>query len=244
MPETPEEASFVLRERRGDLLLLTLSRPERANAYHQQMLSELAVAVSDYELDPELKVMIITGRGRSFCAGADLQELRARSADDGLNLLSGQLFDRLASLRKPSVAALNGPAVGGGLELALACDLRVGCPEGWMALPELQHGIIPAAGGIRRLTRLLGAARARAVILAGKRIDAGTAYTSGLLCELVSREALLPTAIQLANRLASLDTMALRLARMAIDAEAEVDARISLERVAQALLYTRIRPTE
>lgn len=244
MSADPENMTWILEERVGEVLLLTLNRPEKANAYHQPMLNALSSILTAFEHDESLKVVIFTGRGRAFCAGADLNELKARSAEDGLNLLSGQLFDRLAALRKPSIAAINGPAVGGGLELALACDLRVGCAEGWMALPELQHGVIPAAGGIRRLTRLLGAARARAVILAGKHLDAGTAYTTGLLCELVSREALLNSALNLAQRLASLDSVALRLARMAIDAEAEVDARIGLERVAQALLYSRRKPTE
>lgn len=235
---TPVRPPFVQLEAQGPVLLLTLHRPEKANAYHTPMLEALETALQGFERNPALRVLLITGSGQTFCGGADLHELRQRTHLEGLDLQSGTLFDRLAAFSKPTIAALNGPAVGGGCELALACDLRIGCPNAWLSLPELSHGLIPAAGGARRLTALVGASWARAVILAGRRIEPEQALSSGLFLDLVPAELLLEHSLQVAQTLATLDPLAVRLVRQVIDAQSNSATAHPLERVSQALLYT------
>ncbi|WP_165385268.1 enoyl-CoA hydratase/isomerase family protein [Pandoraea sp. XY-2] len=142
---------------REHICILQLNRPERANAYNTALLESLLAALQEIKSQPALRALLICGAGeRSFCSGADREELKGRCFKDGIELLSRVVFDQLAELPIPTVACINGAAIGGGLELALACDLRVCSPGAIFALPELSLGLTPAAGGIRRLPTLIG----------------------------------------------------------------------------------------
>ncbi|HEV7777057.1 MAG TPA: enoyl-CoA hydratase/isomerase family protein [Luteibacter sp.] len=216
---------------------LRLNRPERANAYHQTMLAELDAALHEARADSSVKALVLTGSGeRAFCAGADHDELRARGALDGIELFSRAVFDRLAQLPLPTVACINGAAIGGGLELALACDIRVCSAEARFALPELSLGLTPAAGGVRRLPGLIGQGRSTEMILFQRVLNAATAQSWGLVAEY--GEDFQARALALAETAARLDPMAFRLGKTLL-AQGQILARTEMESLAQGILYER-----
>jgi enoyl-CoA hydratase/carnithine racemase len=177
-------------DRSTHLVVVTLNRPSAANAISGEMLDELAQLGVDLLNDLDLRAVIVTGRGdRVFCAGADLKERRSMSDDDVRARLVEYQTDLawLSSPEIPTVAALNGAALGGGLELALMCDLRVAYDDVFLGLPETRLGIIPAAGGTQRLTRLVGEARAKEIILLGEKLEAVKALEMGLLHRVFAR---------------------------------------------------------
>lgn len=176
--------SVVTSSRRGAAAVITLNRPDRMNALSRDALIELGRAAREAIADREVRALVLTGAGdKAFCAGADLKE-RKGMTDDEVRAQLGRYreemgaFDRSA---KPVVAAINGVALGGGLELALACDLRVVAPSALLGLPETSLGIIPGAGGTQRLPRLVGEARAKEMILLGRRLTAEEALEWGLV---------------------------------------------------------------
>lgn len=179
MSETPVKAT-----RRGAAAVLTVDRPERRNALSRQTLMELGRLGREAVADPEVRAIVITGSGdKVFCAGADLKERQAFTNED-VRVQVGLYRTELGVLDKspkPVIAALNGSAFGGGLELALLCDLRVCVPTALLALPETTLGIIPGAGGTQRLPRVVGEARAKEMILLGRTIDAERALAWGLV---------------------------------------------------------------
>jgi enoyl-CoA hydratase/carnithine racemase len=171
-------------ERRGRAAIVTLDRPDRMNALSRETLLELGRLGRELATDSEVRAIVLTGAGdKAFCAGADLKE-RQGFSDDDVRAQVGLYRSELTSLDrspKPVVAALNGVAFGGGLELALVCDLRVAAPEAKLALPETTLGIIPGAGGTQRLPRIVGEARAKEMILLGRRLTAQEALAWGLV---------------------------------------------------------------
>jgi len=180
--------SSVSVERRDGVALVYLDRPDRMNALSRGLLEEFERLGEDFAQDSALSAVVITGRGeRAFCAGADLKERASLSEAEVLELL--ELFRRafawLGSLRVPVVAAINGVALGGGLELALACDLRIAHESALLGLPETSLGIIPGAGGTQRLPRLVGRAKATELILLAHRISANEALQIGLVHRVV-----------------------------------------------------------
>ncbi len=226
-------------ERDGPLACLVLDRPERANAYDRATLDALEAALDEAIADPGLGALVVESAGDgAFCGGADLARMKEADPLDALDLRSQAVFDRIARAPLVSIAAVHGAAIAGGFELALACDLRVAGTAARFSLPETALGLIPSAGGCTRLTRLLGPARAKQVILAGRDLDARTALEWGLLHSVVAdarREAR-----QLGQRIARRDRVALRLAKQVIDG-ADTAASLQAERVAEALLYARQR---
>jgi enoyl-CoA hydratase/carnithine racemase len=234
------ERRFIQIAHEGAVGVLTLDRAEKANAYHAAMLTELEQAIDALENHAAVRVIVVTAYGSSFCGGADLNELRGRAGETAFDLQSARVFNRLARSPRVCLAAINGPAVAGGLELALACDLRVACPEAYFALPEVGLGIIPAAGGTRRLPRLIGATRAKAMILGGRRMPADEALACGLVSEIVPRDQLLDRVLEWAGAIAEQNPVALRLAKQAIDYDAEHTAE-RIEALSQALLYELAR---
>jgi len=187
----PELVDYLLYEPEYDsgIAWIKFNRPDRMNALSRAMLEEFERLGEDFAKDSTLSAVVITGRGeRAFCAGADLKERASLSEAEVLELL--QLFRRafawLGSLRIPVVAAINGVALGGGLELALACDLRVAHESALLGLPETSLGIIPGAGGTQRLPRLVGRAKATELILLARRISAAEALQIGLLHRVVA----------------------------------------------------------
>ena len=212
-------ATTVTTERRGPAVWITLSRPDAANALSMALLDDLAVAIGQVDSDSSVRAVVITGAGKTFCAGADLKERRGMTPDETRVFLDefGGTLTTLASLPCPVIAAINGAAFGGGLELALACDLRL-CAEGvMMGLVEARLGIIPGAGGTQRLARLVGLARAKELILTGRRIDATAAREIGLVSKVVPLVDLEAAAADLVDEIAACGPLAVAQAKLAID---------------------------
>jgi enoyl-CoA hydratase len=199
-----------------DRLVVTLCRPKARNALNAAMVGELHDVCAALEDDPRL--LLITGAGGTFAAGADIGELRERGRDQALRGINSRLFDRIARLPLPTVAAVDGYALGGGAELAYACDIRLASPAAVFGNPEPGLGILAAAGACWRLRDLLGASVAKQVLLAGRRLDAEAAYRSGLVAEVVPAGDLLDRAHRLLDRMARYGPLALRLTKLVADA--------------------------
>jgi enoyl-CoA hydratase/carnithine racemase len=240
MPDAPPEGQGVRVSRREGVVVLHLDRPHRANAYNSALLTALEAAVEHAYLDPAVHVIVLTGAGRHFCAGADLTELGQREPLQALDLHSRRLFTRIARGPKPTFAAVHGAALGGGLELALACDFRIVTPDARLGLPEISMGLIPAAGGCHRLPHLVGAARAREMVLLGRELSGLEAHAWGLALQTAPAEQLLEQTLQHAQTLAQRTPAAVLMARLALDAAFEYDDHgLHLEGPGQALLYAR-----
>jgi enoyl-CoA hydratase/carnithine racemase len=183
---------IVRLDRRAGAAVLTLNRPERQNALSRELVAELGKAGRELAADDSLRAVILTGEGRkAFCAGADLKERSGMDEAQVLEMLRSYRSELgwLSSFRVPVIAAINGVALGGGLELALACDLRVAVDTALLGLPETSLGIIPGAGGTQYLPGIVGAARAKEMILLGRRLTATEAHGIGLVNHLVDDDA-------------------------------------------------------
>jgi len=210
--------STVRLERDGRIAWLTLDRPDAANALSRALVRDLAEAFAGLRADPP--IVILTGAGeKAFCAGADLKERRGMSIEETRALLVelNATFDAVAAHPQPVIAALNGAAYGGGLELALACDLRLAAEGIEVWLPEVRLGIIPGAGGTQRLARACGLAVAKELILTGRRIGAARARELGLFAAVVSAEDLRAEALRWASEIATAGPLAVAQAKAAID---------------------------
>ena len=218
--------------------LLELNRPARANAYDAGMLDLLGQGVARLVADPAVRVVVVTSAvAGKFCGGADLDQMKRMGPADALDLTSLRVFDALAACPKPTIAAVDGPAFGGGLELALACDLRLATPRARFALPETALGLIPAAGATLRLPRVVGEARARQMVLFGQQLDAQQALSWGLVDQLVEADELQQQLARWVERGARGDPLALRLAKRALELWVTDQAAREFARSAQALLY-------
>jgi enoyl-CoA hydratase len=217
---------------------LQLHRPEKANAYNRALLLGLRQALASWWDDDAVRVIVISGAGeRAFCGGADLDEIARADHRAALDMLSAQVFGELAAYPKVTIAAINGAAVAGGLELALACDLRLAADQAWFSLPEPLLGLIPSAGGTQRLPQTVGLARARELILGGRVWSAEEALRHGLVSEVVEASRLGERAQAWALEIARRDPLALRLAKEALAAQAPGAHGFRLEAFAEALLY-------
>tara|TARA_Y100001936_G_C16051157_1_gene657886 strand:- start:231 stop:1013 length:783 start_codon:yes stop_codon:yes gene_type:complete len=190
----------------GHVAVVTLNRPEALNAMNRAIRDELIDATFRVKNDDNLRVMVLTGTGRAFCAGADLKERAKGDSDQSSGpasvINSSPSFTTL-DIGKPIIAAINGYALGGGLEMSLACDLRIASKNATFGLPEIVRGFFPGGGGPLKLPRLIPRAMAMEMLLTGDPIDADTALQWGLISRVVEPDELLPTAMQLANRIAS-----------------------------------------
>lgn len=227
----------VVARREGPALVLRISRPARANAYTQAMLAALADQVERADADRDVRVVVVTGEGgRVFCAGADRGEIATRDWRSVLTLASARAFRRLRTSRCVTIAAINGDAVGGGMELALSCDLRLAVEGARFWLPETELGLLPAAGGTALLPRLVGPLRAKEMILGGATWDAAEAFRAGLLTEVVPAGALEARVGAWTERIARRSADALALAKQAIDLGTPGQGDPAFELVAQSLL--------
>jgi len=215
-----------------NLAILTLSRENRLNAISRQMIAELKNAFDIFESDQNSNVLIITGLGRAFSAGADIKE-RAENAEDisvqRTSILISPLFRRIETSDKVIIAAVNGPAFGGGCELAMACDLRIASTAASFALPEGKLGILPGAGGTQRLPRLIGISRSKELMLTGSSVDAYRALDWGLINFLVSPEELIEEATELAVKISQMAPRSLTLMKHAINRSQDLDIDAGLE---------------
>ena len=222
------------------IAVVTINRPEVRNALDRETVEELTAALGALERREDVGAVVLTGAGdRVFVAGADIRQMRERRRDDGLAAINSSVFAVVERLSKPTIAAVNGHALGGGCELALACDLRVAADHARFGQPEVGLGIIPAAGATQRLPRLVGLGRAKQLVLTGDPIDAATALSWGLVTEVVPGAELLAAARRLAARILARGPLAVRLAKLALNASARVDldSGLLLETLAQAICF-------
>lgn len=194
-----------------------LDRPAKANAYHRPMLDELEDVLSGLGDSGEFSVAVIASASpRFFCAGADRDELAARTLQDVINLRSRRLFDQLSQVPVVTIAAVSGPAVGGGFELALACDFIVASETARFWLPETGMGLVPAAGGIRRLAQLISPAVAKDLVFTGRELSAAEALRLGLVVRLAAPGQFDREVAQLAEQVSKKDPLVLRIAKTAL----------------------------
>jgi enoyl-CoA hydratase len=209
----------IIVERKAGIGYLTLNRPKVFNAISEQMIREMKKAVEELNQDPTIGVVIITGAGKAFQSGADIQELSRMSPLEILRWNQGivENLEALEKMRQPVIAAINGYALGGGLELALACTLRVAAESAKMGVPEVKIGILPGAGGTQRLPRLIGKGLAAEIILTGEPIDAREAFRIGLVNRVVPGDQLMATAEAIAGKILENAPIAVALAKDAIE---------------------------
>ena len=205
----------------GPLATITLNRPDKLNALSPAMLDRMDEVLGVVESNPDVRVVVLTGAGeRAFCAGADIKAWGSLAPLDMWRQWiphGHRVINRLAALRQPVIAALNGMAFGGGLELALACDLRVCTDTARFAMPEVTIAAVPGWGGTDRLPQVIGPARAKALILTGKAIDANTALRWGLVTEVWPAEGLTAHVLALAETMASAAPNAMTMAKQLLD---------------------------
>ncbi|MGH2994806.1 MAG: enoyl-CoA hydratase/isomerase family protein [Gaiellaceae bacterium] len=225
--------------REGAACVLTLNRPEKLNALSTAVERELLAALGSLEVR-ESRCVIFAGAGRAFSAGADVTEL---SRDDPAGIAAyyretGDVYERIAGLPQPTIAAIHGYCLGGGLELALAADFRVADETAVFGLPEVELGILPSSGGAHRLVRIVGPARAKELMLLRERFGAREALRLGVVTEVAAEGAALDRSLELAGRLAALPPLAVSVVKQAADllAESSREAGVALERLAYGML--------
>ena len=215
---------LVLVERRERAAFVTINRPEAANALSKGLVAALTecfeALAGDIKHGSDVRAVVVTGAGRAFCAGADLKERRAMTLPETWAFLDelNKLANTIAALPRPVIAAINGAAFGGGLELALACDLRIAADSAELGLTEVRLGIIPGVGGTQRLSRLTSVAAAKELILTGRRVSAARALALGIVSEVVPGAELAAAAATLAREIGAAGPLAIAAAKRAIDA--------------------------
>ncbi|EON73897.1 enoyl-CoA hydratase [Lysinibacillus sphaericus] len=229
----------------GNIGLITLSRPEAANAMSVQLLNELGTMLDQVNGDPAVRVVLLTGAGeKAFCAGADLKERKGmtdRQVKQIVHLI-GATVAKVEALAQPVIAVLNGVAFGGGLELALACDLRMAAAHTKLGLTETSLGIIPGAGGTQRLPRLIGIGKAKELIYTARRLNALEAKDYGIVEYVFDGHELQEKAQQLALEMTKNAPLSLMQAKIAINQGIEVDLATGLK--IESLAYSALIPTE
>ena len=221
----------LLKQEQDQICILTLNRPQVMNAFNFDLLHALKREIDSIRFRRDIRVVIITGAGdRAFCAGADLKE-RATLPEDKVRefiYTIRNLFTDIANLPKPVIAAVNGVALGGGTELALACDIRIASENATLGLTETKLAIIPGAGGTQRLPRIVGVAKAKELIFTGKRVSAKEALEIGLVNKICSPENLLPECKKMAMEICETGPIAIEQAKYAINKGIEVDINTGL----------------
>ena len=193
--------AFVTLEKKGPVGIVTMNRPEALNALDKQVLEDLNTVLDQVEADPEILVAVVTGAGRSFVAGADIGQMSGFTAVEGkaFGAYGNGVFLKLENLTKPTIAAVNGFALGGGCELSMACDIRIASEKAKFGQPEVGLGITPGFGGTQRLPRIVGISKAMELILTAKTIGAAEAKAIGLVSEVYPPEELMPKALEMAE---------------------------------------------
>ena len=233
------DGSYVDVRTEGTTCIVTLTRDEKLNALSSQVERELLAAI-DSRQARESRCIVLTGAGRAFSAGADVSEMRDMDPASVLAYYrdTGDVYERVAALPQPTISAIVGYCLGGGLELALATDFRIADETAIIGLPEVSIGIVPSSGGLYRLVRAIGPARAREWILLRRRFSAPEALAYGVVTEVVPADGALPRAGALAAELAQLPPMALAIAKQSIDriAESSRESALAIERLAYGML--------
>ena len=230
LKERSMEYKHILFEVTEGVGLVTMNRPEALNALNLEVVAELDDLFGRIDSDPEVKVAVITGAGRSFIAGADIEEMGRLTGDEGREMvLKGHhLMSRIENNRKPVIAAINGYSLGGGNELAMSCDFRIASEKAKFGQPEVGLGIIPGYGGTQRLPRLVGKGMAKKLILCAETIDAQEALRIGLVDQVVAPEELMDTVMALAKKICTMAPIAIDVAKSAINSGFQCDLKTGL----------------
>lgn len=232
--------SRILVERDGQLATLTLNRPEVRNAIDKETIDDMHRALDELGSDDSLGVLIVTGAGdKAFAAGADIAQLRERKRSDALRMINSTLFKKLEEFPAPTIAAVRGFALGGGCELAMACDLRVAGRSAKFGQPEVGLGILAGAGAIERLPRLVGLGKAKELLYTARVLGAEEAERLGLVNRVVDDIDVLNAARALANEILKNDVLAVRLTKLSLHASARANDQvgIAIDAIAQAVCF-------
>lgn len=232
----------IILEKKDGIAIITINRPKQMNALNEQVAREIAHALEELEADEGTKVVVVTGGEKAFAAGADIKMLNTLTSPmDAYHLsMKDNPAHILAKFEKPTIAAVSGFAFGGGCELAMACDLRIASETAVFGQPEINLGFIPGAGGTQRLTRLVGATKAKELVFTGESINAQEALRIGLVNRVVPQEKLMEEVLSLAQKLAQKPSLALRIAKKLINDGENVDLDSALKYESQffALLFS------
>lgn len=222
---------YIIYDKSEGIAQITLNRPEALNAWSKELAKEFLTALEDAGNDSEVKVVVITGAGeKAFSAGADIKAMVGMDAIKARDLskMGYKICNAIENTEKPVIAAINGYALGGGMEVSMACDFRIASEKARMGQTEINIGLIPGWGGTQRLTRLVGKAKAKELVFTGKIIDAKTAYQWGLVNKVVPPEELKAAVREFALELAGKAPVALRLAKTLIDKGTDIDLETAL----------------
>jgi enoyl-CoA hydratase len=221
--------TLILTSPVGQAGLIQINRAQQLNALNAVVMEEVVTALEDFENNQQIGSMVITGNQRAFAAGADIKEMSEATAVEMLRRDSIARWDRIRKIKKPVIAAVSGFCLGGGCELAMACDLIVASESAQFGQPEINLGVIPGAGGTQRLTRALGKSKAMEMILTGRYLSARDAENYGLVARVVPVEVYLDEALRLANEIAARPPLAVRFAKEAINKAFETSLSEGLE---------------
>ncbi len=234
------EYQNIIFDKKDGIGYVTMNRPKALNALNTEVLTELDDVFRAIDKDDEVRVAIVTGEGRSFIAGADIAQMSELNGTEGRDMtIQGQkVMELIESINKPVIAAVNGFALGGGNELAMACDIRIASEKAKFGQPEVNLGIIPGYGGTQRLPRLVGKGMAKKLIYSAEMIDAQEAYRIGLVDEVVPAEELMEAAEKLAKTIMSKAPIAIKMAKVAINNGINTDLTIGVQFEAESYTST------
>ncbi|KQL19349.1 enoyl-CoA hydratase/isomerase family protein [Cytobacillus solani] len=224
----------------GKLGLINLNRPKVLNAINRQMVSDILSVMEDFEENDQVRVIVLSGNGRAFAAGADINEMAADNAIDFELRNQFKDWDRLARIKKPIIGAVQGFALGGGFELALCCDLLLAADDAEFGFPEVNLGVMPGAGGTQRLTKLVGKTIAMEWLFVGKRISAREALQFGIINRIVAKEILMEETLKLAGEVANQAPLSIRLIKESVlkAVDVSLDEGMQFERKNFYLLFS------
>ena len=222
----------ILVDREERVGIITLNRPQALNALNTQVMNEVTSAAAEFDADPGIGAIIVTGNAKAFAAGADIKEMASLSFSEVFDADFFAAWSRLAAVRTPTIAAVAGYALGGGCELAMMCDLLIAADTAKFGQPEIKLGVLPGMGGSQRLTRAIGKAKAMDLILTGRTIDAAEAERSGLVSRVVPADDLLTEAKAVATTISQMSRSAARMAKEAVNRAFE-------STLTEGLLYER-----
>ena len=232
---------MLIIERVDNIAVLKINRPDAMNSLNNELLNELNCALEQIDSDEQIRVLIITGEGRAFVAGADIEQMSTMNVQQGkeFGVQGSAVFRKLENISKPVIAAINGFALGGGCELALACDIRIASNKAKIGQPEVGLGITPGFSGTQRLPRLVGEGKAKELIYTAKAITAEEALAIGLVNKVVEPQELLNAAMQMAKTIAKNAPIALKLSKEAINRgmQTDIDSSIAIENNLFALCF-------
>ena len=230
----------ILAYKDGSIGLIKINRPEARNAIDSKTLEEIDHALGQWEIHEGVKIIVITGEGeKAFASGADIKQLKLKKAKDALLPGLSGLCLKIESSSKVTIAAINGYALGGGCEIALACDIRIASENAQIGLPELNLSILPGGGGTQRLSRIIGKGRAIEMILTGNIITASKAESIGLVSTVVPMEELWETVLEMAKKIINKGPLAIQLVKNVINHGFDTDMKTALllEKYAQSILF-------